>query len=127
MRERWIAAILWTFLCACAVGRAAVTRRADFHVAPAGSDAAAGTLRRPFATPARAVRAVRDLVARGLKRNVLVLFRGGTYYLETPLENFRIGQFIEFDRIAVGQRVLVIYSGNPGGFADNISLDLKPP
>lgn len=57
----------------------------EFHVAPAGDDAFPGTRERPFASPARAVAAVRALVAAGLDRDVRVIFRSGTYELKAPL------------------------------------------
>jgi hypothetical protein len=58
---------------------------ADFHVAPNGDDANPGTKNQPFATPARAMAAVRALVSSGLTTDVRVVFRGGTYALEAPL------------------------------------------
>lgn len=58
---------------------------ADFVVAPDGSDANAGTPAKPFATIAKARDAVRALVAAGLKKDVTVLIRGGTYELAAPL------------------------------------------
>jgi hypothetical protein len=58
---------------------------ADFTVAPDGSDTNPGTADRPFATPVRAVEAVRALVAAGLKKDVRVVFRAGTYELAAPL------------------------------------------
>ncbi len=59
---------------------------ADFTVAPGGNDANPGTPERPFATPVRAVQAVRTLVAAGLKKDVRVVFRAGVYELPAPLE-----------------------------------------
>lgn len=57
---------------------------ADFHVATDGKDSDPGTLIRPFATLDRARSGVRDMVEGGLEDDVLVLIRGGTYYLEKP-------------------------------------------
>ncbi len=57
----------------------------DFYVAPNGNDTAAGTKEKPFATPARAMQVVRAVVAGGLKSDVRVVLRGGTYVLEAPL------------------------------------------
>lgn len=54
---------------------------ADFVVAPDGDDAGPGTAAQPFATPARARDAVRQLVAAGLAKDVTVRLRGGTYCL----------------------------------------------
>jgi hypothetical protein len=58
---------------------------ADFFVAPRGSDANPGTKERPFATISRAQEAVRRRIAAGLKADVTVLLRGGTYELTQPL------------------------------------------
>ena len=58
---------------------------ADCYVASNGSDANPGTKEKPFATPARAMEAVRALVAGGLKSDVRVILRGGTYALAAPL------------------------------------------
>jgi hypothetical protein len=53
--------------------------RADFYVAPDGKDTNPGGLDSPFATLERARNAVREKVAAGLTKDVLVLVRGGTY------------------------------------------------
>ena len=63
----------------------AAARAAEFHISPSGNDANPGTKDQPFATPARAVAAVRTLVAGGLNRDVRVVLHGGTYALEAPL------------------------------------------
>ena len=57
-------------------------------VSPNGSDHAAGTLKAPFATVARAQQAVRALKGKGdgaRQRPVTVYLRGGTYFLAQPL------------------------------------------
>ena len=59
--------------------------RADFVVAPAGSDRNAGTAAKPFATLARAQEAVRELRKAQPGRDVLVLLRGGTYSITEPI------------------------------------------
>ena len=66
---------------------------ADFFVSPQGQDTWSGHLADPgesdgpFATVARAREAVRGLPkARKESRGVRVVLRGGTYYLEAPLE-----------------------------------------
>jgi hypothetical protein len=59
--------------------------KADFYVATGGKDTNPGTLEAPFATLARAQRAVRALAAKGLRKDVLVLIRGGVYRIEKPL------------------------------------------
>jgi acetyl esterase/lipase len=58
---------------------------ADFYIAKNGDDANPGTKAKPFATPARAVEAVRALAASGLKSDVRVVFRAGSYELAAPL------------------------------------------
>ena len=58
---------------------------AEFWVEPNGSDGNPGTKAKAFATPARAVQAVRGLVAGGLQEDVRVNFRAGTYPLAAPL------------------------------------------
>ena len=65
----------------------ALLHAADFYVATSGNDTAVGTLQAPFATVARAQRAVR-----GLRRNqpdrktpVEVEIRGGLYRLSAPI------------------------------------------
>jgi hypothetical protein len=56
--------------------RQPVATAADFHVAPNGRDEDPGTKEKPFATPTRAMDAVRALVAGGLKNHVRVVLRG---------------------------------------------------
>lgn len=64
--------------------------KADFYVSPEGNDAWSGTLREPnvddgpFATLARAQQAVRKTAS--VQRAAIVELRGGTYWLEEPLE-----------------------------------------
>src|SRR5512139_1681942 len=58
---------------------------AEFHVAPNGNDVNPGTKEKPFATPPRAMAAVRVLVSAGLKNDVRVILHGGTYALGAPL------------------------------------------
>ncbi|MBN2293000.1 MAG: right-handed parallel beta-helix repeat-containing protein [Pirellulales bacterium] len=53
--------------------------KADFHVATDGKDTNPGTAEKPFATLARACGAVRKKIAAGLRADMLVLIRGGTY------------------------------------------------
>ena len=60
---------------------------ADFYVGSAGSDANRGSMDRPFATLGRARNAVRELIKNGLKKDVLVLVRAGTYELAEALKD----------------------------------------
>ncbi|MCA1808751.1 MAG: right-handed parallel beta-helix repeat-containing protein, partial [Lentisphaerae bacterium] len=62
-----------------------IADKADFYVAPDGSDDAPGTLQHPFATVARARQAVRDIPGRSQRDAIHVLLRGGVYYLSEPL------------------------------------------
>jgi len=57
----------------------------DFFVSPSGADTDPGTMAKPFATPRRAIEAVRALVAGGLRADVRVTFSAGTYELDAPL------------------------------------------
>jgi len=54
---------------------------ADFYVAPNGNDVWPGTLSQPFLTLDRARRAVQTLKTRISGRVIIVLIRGGIYYL----------------------------------------------
>ena len=56
----------------------------EYHVSPSGKDASPGTRREPFATLARAQRAVRDDPDRG-KKPITVVISQGTYYLDATL------------------------------------------
>ena len=66
---------------------------ADYYVSPAGNDAWTGQVAQPdaartdgpFATIQRAREAMRKQIAQGLKADVKVLIRGGTYYLRDGL------------------------------------------
>ena len=58
---------------------------ADLFVAVDGTDVNPGTKDKPFGTLGRARDAVRALQAGGLKKDVLVVIRGGTYFLKEPL------------------------------------------
>ncbi len=71
-------------LAALLVGHGAVLGE-TFHVSPSGRDTNPGTLDAPFATPGRAMQAVRALTAVGLKNDVRVVFDAGTYPLSAPL------------------------------------------
>ncbi len=57
----------------------------DFYVAPTGADTNPGTPDKPFATLARARDAVRERASAGLKSDILILIRGGTYKLAETL------------------------------------------
>ena len=67
------------------------TAKVDFFVSPRGNDNWSGTLAEPgegdgpFATMTRARDAVRSLLT-AQKRGIRVVVRGGTYYLNSPLE-----------------------------------------
>jgi len=57
----------------------------EFFVSPEGNDRGRGTHDKPFATVARAQRAVRKLIAAGLREDVTVHIGGGRYELDRPL------------------------------------------
>ena len=58
---------------------------ADFYVAANGSDKNPGTIDKPFATLPQARKAVRKMIGDGLKKDITVLIRGGTYQLTEPV------------------------------------------
>jgi hypothetical protein len=60
-------------------------READYYVATDGSDKNSGTRQQPFATLVRARDAVRLLTQQGLTKDILVLVRGGRYWLTEPI------------------------------------------
>ena len=61
------------------------TGAAEFYVAPGGRDENPGNKGKPFATLQRARGEVRKLIAAGLKTDVTVWIRGGTYTLRDTL------------------------------------------
>ncbi len=78
--SRWLAALVL----AVPVGLWSAAR--EFVVAPSGHDDAPGTAEQPFATPERALQAVRDLrLAETDPGPVTVSLRGGTYALRSTL------------------------------------------
>ena len=82
-----IAAVLFQALTGGLLGGEASPARssADFVVAVTGDDRNPGTEAQPLATIRRARDAVRELRKAQPKRDVLVLIRGGTYYVAEPL------------------------------------------
>lgn len=73
-------------LFSCAVGCAPEAPKPDetaFYVATNGSDENDGSQNKPFATPKKAVEAVRKVIAEGLTKPVTVYFHGGDYKLES--------------------------------------------
>ncbi len=73
---------LLAIICFAALSVSSLTA-AEFYVSPQGDDASPGSKDKPFATLVRARDAVRDLKA---KEPATVWLRGGTYYMEKPLE-----------------------------------------
>ena len=65
--------------------RASGANASEFYVAPSGRDGNPGHKGQPFATLQRARDEVRKLIASGLKANVIVWIRGGTYTLRDTL------------------------------------------
>lgn len=78
-------AMLTSSLIALSVVLSAVAEPALFYVDPKGNDAWPGTEEQPFATIGRARDAVRDMVAKGLDRDVEVRIASGKYWLTEPL------------------------------------------
>jgi hypothetical protein len=56
-----------------------------FHVSPGGDDANLGTVDSPFATLGRAQQAVRARIEARSGEDIVVILRGGTYYLAQGL------------------------------------------
>lgn len=83
------AAALATGLSATALAPSAVAQHPppaeQLYVAPWGKDSWPGTSERPFATPQRAQRAVREKAPR-MAADLIVNLRGGTYTLARPLQ-----------------------------------------
>ncbi|MFV2065689.1 MAG: hypothetical protein ACC645_01825, partial [Pirellulales bacterium] len=100
------AAITLTLVLTISGAQAIEPPQADFYVATTGDDANDGSRDRPFATPVRAQRAVRSLIAAGLNRNVTVLLRGGEYMLGEPL---RFGP-----EDSATERYSITYAASPG-------------
>lgn len=67
-------------------GAATSSATTVFWVAPGGDDAAAGTQERPFATVARAVAALREHTAKGLRDDVAIRLRAGVHRFDRTLE-----------------------------------------
>ncbi|MDT3395086.1 right-handed parallel beta-helix repeat-containing protein [Streptomyces sp. B1866] len=86
-RRAACAALLALPLLAASTGPATPAAAApptQLYVAPWGDDHGPGTAEHPFATPARAQRAVRALTPR-MTSDIVVNLRGGTYRLTRPL------------------------------------------
>ncbi|AQQ71028.1 hypothetical protein SMSP2_01392 [Limihaloglobus sulfuriphilus] len=78
----------------------------DFYVSVKGKDTYPGTKRKPFFSIKRAQQAVRELTAAGLKNNITVYIKDGTYNITEPLT------FIESDGGNI--RYTVTYKAYPG-------------
>jgi len=85
MRSSWIPAILAILALWAHAPAQPPAAKADLWVAPQGSDDGPGTAERPFATLGRAQQAVRARIAAGLKEDVVVVLRKGTYELGQTL------------------------------------------
>ena len=89
---------------------------AEIFVAPTGSDSNPGTRESPLATLAAAQQAVRKEIAAGLKADVKVTLRGGTYRLAEPLvfgpEDSGTEQLAVVYAAAPGEKV-VVSGGRP--------------
>jgi len=70
--------------CAQAIAKTG-TAEPNFYVSPRGNDGDQGTRGKPFRTISRARDEVRRLIAAGLKKDVHIWLRGGTYELREPL------------------------------------------
>jgi hypothetical protein len=79
MRDFFVLLIMgFLFLAGC-------SQPTSFFVSPAGDDRNAGTQNNPFATPQRAVQAVRQALDREKQSGITIYLSGGTYHLQEPL------------------------------------------
>lgn len=85
MLSSTILAALFTFSASLAADAQQPVPTADFWVAPGGNDASPGTAAKPLATIGRARNALREKIAAGLNKDLVVLIRGGTYELTETL------------------------------------------
>lgn len=76
---------LATLCLGSALAWAKATEKADFFVAPTGQDQGPGSRDQPFGSLGRARDAVRQALAKGARRSILVYVRGGTYGVAEPL------------------------------------------
>ncbi len=85
MRKTILISSIMTFLIAGCASMDSVTKshpkHVCFYVATDGDDANPGTKAMPFETIEKAQMAVRQMIGEGLKSDVTVYLRGGTYYL----------------------------------------------
>ena len=77
--------LLLVGMCLAIPVRAAAPPATELFVAIDGNDANPGTKDRPLATIAKAQELVRQKIAAGLRGDVTVLLRAGTYRLQQPL------------------------------------------
>jgi hypothetical protein len=77
----WLGAVLWAVVIASGAEAGTV-----FHVSRRGRDVDPGTQAKPFATIARAQKAVRKEIAAGLKGDVTVAIDAGVYEPAAPLK-----------------------------------------
>jgi len=77
----WLGVVVWAAVIASGAQAATV-----FYVSPDGSDADPGTQAKPFTTIGRAQKAVRKIIASGLKGDVTVVIGYGVYELAAPLK-----------------------------------------
>jgi hypothetical protein len=62
------------------------TEQCSFYVSPSGNDFNSGSVTEPFLHAERAKDAVTALIGRGMRCDITVRFRGGTYYLGSTLK-----------------------------------------
>ena len=80
-----IAASMLLPVCLLLADPLAAAPPADFVVSPTGDDGNPGTAAKPFATVGRARDAVRAKIAKGMKADITVRLRGGTYRITEPI------------------------------------------
>ncbi len=91
-----------------------VNEIANFYISPVGIDSNPGTLVNPFLTIERARDAVREKIAKGMNRDVVVILRGGNYFIDGAIrfderDSGRDGRTVVY-KAASGEKVS-IYGG----------------
>ena len=113
--------------------RAVGANAAEFYVAPSGRDGNPGHKGTPFATIQRARDEVRKLIANGLKTDVTVWIRGGTYTLRDTLvfglEDSGTNQYSITYQAVLGEEPIISSGVNIDGWKqlDTMLSDLPVP
>jgi hypothetical protein len=133
MKRRSFLATGFAAAAAAQASRAAGASGTEFYVAPSGRDDNPGSKSKPFATLQRARDEVRKLVAEGLKTNVTVWIRAGTYTLRDTLvfgpEDSGTNQYSITYQAVPGEEAIISSGVEIGGWKkpENMLNDLPVP